>query len=315
MKKLLLSIAFVLVLTFGSVLVSFADNGPHGGFNTATTDSCSGCHRSHTSAAQQLLMTTTADLCESCHGTIGSGADTNVWDGVYTGLDPVTESPAEGAVNHGLKGGGFDNAIMDTNLTGSAVSAPTTSAHSVDGNPVTSWGSGSIGTGAGQTITMDCGNCHNPHGNSGPSGSATYRILRPIPNGAASAIAVTIADVATKNYTVDDAGGNYFGQNYTGVESALSQWCAQCHNRYLAPGGAEVMDSGDPMFAFRHRSNGDDGINCVDCHVAHGTSATMDTNSGSVPWPDGSTTVSGNARSSLLRLDNRGICVQCHENP
>jgi len=41
----------------------------------------------------------------------------------------------------------------------------------------------------------------------------------------------------------------------------------------------------------------------------------MGTNSGAVAWPDNSTTPSGNARSSLLRLDNRGVCVQCHPNP
>lgn len=315
MKKLLLSIVFALGLTLGTVLASSADNGPHGGFNAATTDSCAGCHRAHTSAAQKLLMTSTADLCESCHGTTANGADTNVWDGVYTGLDTVNESPVEGTVNHGLKGGGFTNALMDTSLSGSAASAATTSAHSIDGNPVTSWGSGAIGTGAGQTITMDCGSCHNPHGNSGPGGAATYRILRPVPDGAEGGSGVSLSDPATKNYTVDDASGNYFGQSYSGIESPLSQWCAQCHDRHLAPGGSEETDSGDPIFAFRHRSDGADGINCVDCHVAHGTSATMGTNSGSVPWPDGSTDNSGNARSSLLRLDNRGICVQCHENP
>lgn len=315
MRKLLLATMFALGLTLVSVIVSSADNGPHGGFNTATTDSCAGCHRAHTSVEQKLLMTTTSDLCESCHGTIANGADTNVWDGVYAGLDPVTESPAEGAVNHGLKGGGFVNAFMDTRFGGSAASSGTTSAHSIDGNPVTSWGSGSIGTGEGQTITMDCASCHNPHGNSGPGGSATYRILRPVPNGAGGGTGVTISDPAAKNYTVDDATGNYWGQNYSGIESSMSQWCAQCHSRYLASGGSEVMDSGDPIFAFRHRSNGSDGVNCIDCHVAHGTSATMDTNSGSVPWPDGTTASDGNARSSLLRLDNRGICVQCHENP
>ncbi len=315
MKKLLLAVIFTLGLAFGSVLVSSADNGPHGGFNTATTDSCAGCHRAHTSAAQKLLMTSTADLCESCHGTIASGADTNVWDGVYEGLDPVTESPAEGTINHGLKAGGFTNAVMDTSLSGSAASAATTSAHSIDGNPATSWGSGSIGSGEGQPVALDCGSCHNPHGNSGPSGTATYRILRPVPNGSGATTGVVVSDPAAKNYTVDAASGNYFGQAYSGIASSLSQWCAQCHDRYLAAADSEVTDSGDPMFAFRHRSNGDDGINCIDCHVAHGTSATMDTNSGSVPWPGGASNTSGNARSSLLRLDNRGICVQCHENP
>lgn len=315
MKKLLLSTLFALGLTLVSVIGSSADNGPHGGFNTPTTDSCAGCHRAHTSVEQNLLMVSTANLCESCHGTIASGADTNVWDGVYAGLDPVAENPVEGTVNHGLKGGGFVNALMDTSLSGSAVSAATTSAHTFDGSQVTSWGSGAIGSGAGQAIRMDCASCHNPHGNSGPNGTATYRILRPVPNGAAGGTGVTLADSATKNYTIDNATGNYWGQTYPGIEDAMSQWCAQCHGRLLATGGAEDTDSGDPIFKFRHRSDGSDGINCIDCHVAHGGSATMETNSGSVPWPDGTKAADGNTRSSLLRLDNRGICVQCHENP
>jgi predicted CXXCH cytochrome family protein len=296
-------------------MLASADNGPHGGFNTPTTDSCAGCHRAHTAVEENLLMTSSTDLCESCHGTTASGADTNVWDGVYTGLDPVTENPAEGAIDHGLKGGGFINALMNTSFSSSAISGATTSAHAFDGNPAISWGSGSTGTGAGQPISLDCASCHNPHGNSGSDGTATYRILRPVPNGAGAGGGVTLADPATKNYTVDDASGNYWGQSYSGIEDSMSQWCAQCHDRYLASAGSEVMDSGDPIFTFRHRSDGDDDVNCIDCHVAHGGTATMDTNSGSVPWPDGTTNVNGNARSSLLRLDNRGICVQCHENP
>ncbi len=315
MKKLLLSILIVLGIALVSIPVTSADNGPHGGFNTPTTDSCAGCHRAHTATEQKLLMTSTAGLCESCHGSTASGADTNVWDGVYTGLDPDTENPVEGAINHGLKAGGFMNALMDTSFSGSAVSGATTSAHTFNGDQATSWGSGGSGTGVGQTISLDCGNCHNPHGNSGPNGSATYRILRPVPDGSGAGSGVIVADPASKTYTIDNANGNYWGQSYGGIESTLSQWCAQCHSRYLAGDGAEGTNSGDSIFTFRHRSNGADGVNCIDCHVAHGGTATMGTNSGSVPWPGSAASAGGDARSSLLRLDNRGICVQCHENP
>jgi hypothetical protein len=38
----------------------------------------------------------------------------------------------------------------------------------------------------------------------------------------------------------------------------------------------------------------------------------MGTFSGSTTWPDGATTPNGNARSSLLRVDNRGVCELCH---
>jgi hypothetical protein len=62
---------------------------------------------------------------------------------------------------------------------------------------------------------------------------------------------------------------------------------------------------------YRHRST-TGNVGCLSCHVAHGSSATMGTNSGAVPWPGGGTTPAGNARSSLLRVDNRGVCQSCH---
>ena len=51
---------------------------------------------------------------------------------------------------------------------------------------------------------------------------------------------------------------------------------------------------------------------CQNCHVAHGSPATMGTELGAVPYPDGSTAATDNARSSLLRVDNRGVCRGCH---
>jgi len=52
---------------------------------------------------------------------------------------------------------------------------------------------------------------------------------------------------------------------------------------------------------------------CQNCHVAHGSAAQMGTYSGAVPWPDAATFPSGDARSSLLRVDNRGVCQGCHD--
>lgn len=315
MKKIIIACLIMLAFSLGYFQVAQADNGPHGGFNTPTTDSCAGCHRAHTGTEQKLLMTSTATLCESCHGPTGTGADTDVWDGIYLNRDLTTENPTEGVVNRGLKGGGFENTRMDTSFGGSSTSAPATSAHTFDGSAAIIWGNGANGSGPGTSVSLDCGDCHNPHGNAGPGGSATYRILRPVPSGSNASSGVVVADLAAKNYTVDDASGLYWGQSYGTVENPMSQWCAQCHTRYLAGSDAENTASGDPIFSFRHRSNGSDGVTCMDCHVAHGSSASMGPNSGAVAWPDDSTTPTGDSRSSLLRLDNRGICVQCHENP
>ena len=112
------------------------------------------------------------NLCYSGHGNTGAGADTNVVSGVYLERDGTTETPAEGTANHGLKGGGFVDTLMDTNFDGTAVSAPATSSHTVDGSLGTAWGNGANGSGPGATaFSLSCVSCHDPHG------SGNYRIL------------------------------------------------------------------------------------------------------------------------------------------
>ncbi|MCL5962067.1 MAG: hypothetical protein M1358_22595, partial [Chloroflexi bacterium] len=128
----------------------------------------------------------------------------------------------------------------------------------------------------------------------------------------------------------------YFAQHSsyqsTNAYAALTAWCTQCHTRYLAPmvNGPGHTDSTDAVFKFRHGTNnsssctschangyGSDPAStpypgCISCHVAHGTGARMGTYSGSVAWPGGAASPNGDARSSLLRLSNRGVCEACH---
>ena len=328
-----------------------ADGGPHvatvnSGSSSLTADRCAGCHRAHAALGPNLIAAATETaLCLTCHGSTGAGATTNVVDGVEAGT------------SHGLRGGGFVNALMNTAWDGAAVSRPATSAHLYDGTTATTmWGSGAIGSGVGQTgVTLACVSCHNPHGNN------SYRILRPIPTGAPATTGITVAEQTTKVYTVASAQNRYFGEQYGNAtydwewQYELVEWCAQCHTRYdayaennAAPPGS--TSSGDPIFNYRHMTRfgpwywpgssspgycqlchppdgtgpADDpfGVGyetaheatCQNCHVAHGSSARMGTYSGSVAWPDQAMDPSGNARSSLLRLDNRGICIGCH-NP
>ncbi|TAK27618.1 MAG: hypothetical protein EPO21_23925 [Chloroflexota bacterium] len=337
MNKLILLVCGVIGLMFYMTLPAgtpaSADNGPHGAYG-ALTDACAGCHRAHTSLGPKLLLAATnTDLCVTCHGTIAGGADTDVVDG---------EARATGL---SLRGGGFVNAKMDTDMDGSAASVAATSWHLTDGSTGTAWGYGEMGSGAGMSIQLSCTSCHNPHGNAGTGQTPTYRILKggsagntPLfANGATTVSAsVDIPDEASKTYTIGSV--NYFGQHGASVGSpsvnayaAITPWCAQCHTRYdvslwTIPGST---DSGDSMFAFRHGLNRQDtgcaschdihgpyfmppAPACLTCHTAHGTSANMGPYSGSVIWPGGGTTVSGNARSSLLRLNGRGVCEQCH---
>ncbi len=348
--------------------LALADNGPHGNY-TATTDACAGCHRAHTAVGPNLLVeNNTYALCMSCHGTAGPGADTNVEDGVYLERDGNNEVPDEGgADSQSLKGGGFTNAWMDTNInmdsSDTGASAPTTSSHIANGNTGTAWGHGGAGAAGTVGFSLSCASCHDPHGGAASDGGPTYRILRNIPLNSGGS-GHDVPDEGNKVYTVSDTnrktGDQYFGEGYPDIaapwssftlmddpEHELSEWCAQCHTRYLmeAPGGGTTTgstDTGDSLFAFRHLSGGapdattcgdskchgnpnhpqtlgawggpmwSHQLECVTCHVAHGSSASMGGYAGTVEWPDGTVAPSGNERSSLLRVDSRGTCQLCH---
>ena len=337
-------VGVVAMLRLGSPVL--ADNGPHdaainSGSQGLAVGTCGACHRAHAASGPDLLnRPASVQVCLTCHGSAAAGATTNVVDGVMAGTA------------QGLKGGGFENATMDTAWTANAVSRPTTSAHLVDGTtPATMWGSGAVGSGPGKTsITLTCTSCHNPHGN------GSYRILRPIPTGSDATAPITVSDDQAKVYTVSSAQNRYFGELYWPIvttwgvyydwekEYTLVQWCAQCHTRYDAvESGTGHINSGDPIFTYRHMTRYPTGsINCdlchpgsggsisasnpfgitgnvahegvcENCHVAHGTSATMGASSGTVEWPGALAGPTGNARSSLLRLDNRGVCIGCHD--
>ena len=300
---------------------AFADNGPHVSTAGMITDRCASCHRLHTAQAPMLLTQSQSTLCYTCHGASGTGATTDVEDGV--GFSSATRLSATRA--GALRGGGFKYALIDSLHPGNPTStrsnidgtvpalsplttkAPITSSHSVDGLEGTAWGNGTIsGTAsAGATMQLGCGSCHDPHGN------GNYRILRPIPDQSGATTGVAIADAATKVYTTT----NYWAAwdtNAPSFISSASAWCSQCHTRYLAGTGAGRESSGDAVFTYRHRSNDNDrGVpNCIQCHVAHGSNATMGPYSSALTNPGGTPATAGNSR--LLRIDNRGTCQMCH---
>lgn len=298
----------LLGLTAGLVLLlagtAAADNGPHTGDFTNTTDACAGCHRAHRGSAQFLLKDASQEaLCYSCHGTAGTGADTNVQDGVYLSRG---SGGVYGTVNAGLRGGGFDNARMDPDMNGVIAPAVGTSRHNV-GVAGTIWGNGAISVTAnpGATgVTLLCGSCHNPHGF---ATADYYRILRPIPNNSGAGAGVNVPDEVAKNYTITYQASRYRDVTYL-ADATISQWCSQCHTRYLA---SNTGNSGDAIFTYRHRT---DNKSCLRCHVAHGTSATMAFYSGGVEWPGGAAG-GGTNDSRLLHVNNRGTCYQCHPTP
>jgi len=342
------------LLVFAIVLVgsgpAWADNGPHGGTYTNTTDACAACHRAHRGKNDRLLVggpmvgnvgisaaSVEMGTCATCHGTGTTGADTNVLDGVYENRAPNALGGTS-TVGAGLRGGGFVNAVMDTTVSGTPVSAPVTSNHTIGVPGLTIWGMGGSGPGHVTTSSrpvLSCSTCHNPHGF---TNADYYRVLRiDLPcqgchniHGVSSAAAdgaipddavhadlvqqdIGIPDETVKNYTItyrtsgDRAG--YRDDTYM-YGTPIAKWCTSCHTRYLA---SDTGDTGDTYFKHRHATS-DDERNCLACHVAHGTSARMGTISGKVEWPDG-TPGGGTTDSRLLAVDNRGVCYQCHKAP
>ena len=200
MKKLMIALVISILIVLATVITVVADNGPHGGF-AASTDACASCHRAHSAqfGSNALLISDPETLCLSCHD--GTGAGTNVEDGVYlqSGSDAhtgVANSVVEGTNGASLFGGGFVNALMATTWSGAttanaafnATSKPVTSVHNV-GTSGTVWGSGAINT-ANDTVTLECTSCHDPHGTAGWNTATTpdtrvasYRLLRWQPQG------------------------------------------------------------------------------------------------------------------------------------
>jgi predicted CXXCH cytochrome family protein len=223
----------------------FADGGPHiaavnSGVNGVNADSCAGCHRAHSAQGDFLLIASSETaLCLTCHGATGLGATTDVESGVQYTLG--TTDVRGGAVLGYLRGGGFVNARIGSGeavrvgyLSGTAVrqlakvpvrtagSQAVTSAHLPNTAGVVgaangvAWGNGpnSVTAFAGPAVNVECGTCHNPHGN------GQYRILNPIPDPAATGTDV-FTPVAAPGALVTDAALPLAGdnRNYTIIQT------------------------------------------------------------------------------------------------
>ena len=290
------------------------DAGPHHASAGIVTDTCAGCHRAHTAQAPGLLKEAQTSLCYACHGSGAPGSAEDVVNGVGYG----------GGSSGALRGGGFQFALIDSDNpsghdSGGVIPVLSvgegeeeTSTHSVDSSEQTAWGFGAISgeVNYGETVSLSCGNCHDPHGN------GNYRILRSTPKGVyhypEHGPEVAIPDTATKVYTTE----NYWRSddvNALGFAENIAAWCSICHTRYSADHEGSTY-SGDPVYSYRHTSDDDrqggGRRTCIQCHVSHGSNASMGTRSNEVPSPDGSL-AAGDSR--LLRVDSRGVCKLCHE--
>jgi predicted CXXCH cytochrome family protein len=370
MKKFLyLGIGSALMFTMGGIGTAQADNGPHKKSSQAAgtagivianagATKCASCHRAHTAKAEYLLKQAQPQLCYTCHAA-GAGASTDIANGIEDGTGAA------------LRGGGFNTAAigagaatkslgaadlvtgrvatLDQTIPALALPEATTSRHQINGTSSgTAWGNGVNGSGLGKSLTLECGSCHDPHGN------GNYRILKPMPTDSqwvvtpavianptavppvvgvpavmSPATTVNIPDAVAKVYTtanywlsgdlnvpaggaaltgtakVTDPAGDGYIQN-------VASWCTTCHTRYLAGSGSYKTASGDATFMYRHRSDANykaGAANCITCHVSHGSNAVVSGDSVGLNPGD---TAAAAGDSKLLRVNNRGTCVMCH---
>ncbi|MDA8441925.1 MAG: hypothetical protein M0Z55_06075 [Peptococcaceae bacterium] len=317
----ILGLAIILLLCSGAT--ALADNvGPHGNY-TANTAACAQCHRTHTANAPNLLAFTTSGnqnyiyrTCIFCHD--GTGSKYDEVDG------QILESNGD---RYPTPAGGFQNMATIGGPPGVAATAPVTSSHIVDspdGSGVNIPGGSQAANGA---IELTCVNCHDPHGDTGNS-----RLLVPVvpvlsPDGTTwETISTTSSTLYTPTSTsvTINVTDTTTGESVT-YNSAISNFCGACHTDYLqtTTGPTGVYTTG----LYRHpvaengynlAASGATGYNgtnfalptasgnvtCLTCHYAHGTTVMVATSTYDPPAPV--------RPATLLRMDERGVCENCH---
>lgn len=306
--RLILVVALAAVFVLALAAPALATT--HGNYST-TTDACAGCHVAHAAQAPKLLKMgpTQTQFCYMCHGQGGPGAPYDIEYGKTVGTQTY-ESTA----------GGFVKITEDGTTAQDVTSRHTVWGYVYDANGQAGvWGGESYTTtvvpGGTQNLTgngLVCGSCHNPH--AGGSNPPNPRLLR---------TSILDSTNLTVTFTLTDAGNGAY--RVTAYNSGSTAWCGACHNKFkTTQGSGHTKDSYN---MYRHAmdvtatlpsgSDGtiDDGtpletgkVACLTCHRAHGTAATVTGYALSWPRSEGGT----GTTSALLRMQNRGVCYNCH---
>lgn len=181
-----------------------ATENPHGSYMD-NTNKCIQCHSTHNAKAEKLLVASTnRDTCFLCHD--GRGSNYDVKNG-------KTYDPASGTITDSVAGGFNPLAGFTSNHMIEAANSPA--------------------GGTGQTTTLVCTSCHNPHG------TTNHVDLRTEVNGKSGIVVETTTpqfgsptispfshkEVFSYKSGTKDADGN--------PTSGMSQFCSACHNDYV----------------------------------------------------------------------------------
>lgn len=336
------------------------------GSSAMVDESCAGCHRTYTAvgalswrgAAGETLDVlpgatsgALSDFCFTCHGRAGTGAATNVYDGVY-------ESDEHGTRGAGLNGGAFGD-------------------HVVGGDHHPYDGCDSPACDSPDGVVMTCGTCHDFHG------STNYRLLRDVVNGVrVGGYVESDGGVRPRPYVISNEPGYPAGGWGSGTERetqmaaydpdystpmyakapdgdparGVSGWCSACHagrhdagTANASGAGVAVDDVGRhdhpvnvPLAAYRGsrpirlaglalpvahdpgsrtpEATADDWMDCLTCHRAHG-SGPSETGPSAPVWSADTVPPSTpgledleqvETDGALLRLGGVGLCEACH---
>jgi len=311
--------------------------------DTGSSGSCVTCHRKHDTVLSQGInaanyitseQTSEYEYCSTCHGPDAAGADTDVINGVYD-----NSASTYGTFGKPLNSGGFEK-------VGGAGGEAMTSAHNVNGAESYLIFGNSTNT----SIVLTCTSCHDPDGGSNNyrllkdtvNGKNVANFVRSNERATSTPAGPHGVLPYKPNYT------STLYKSPSDLAKGITGWCAACHDNYKSTSFDVDPENGRKIYyymdlegkkKYRHSVNIAVGQNpggntttvlplaktswrvadndpanlvvCLTCHAAHGTSATMSDVAQVEPTKSAPSSAPG--RSVLLRLDNRGVCQNCHE--
>lgn len=283
------------------------------------TDTCKGCHSTHTATQKTLLLQTTVEnLCNSCHGAATTKSRYSVVDGTVLQKNGTKAKSLGGAFTGGASTPWGSNA---------------SSTHSVNASNQVAPG----GVAGSNTYQLTCTDCHTGHTNTN-----NYRLTKSL-----DVAKTEIVAFAVNSNGNGDSNPQGYGENYN-YKTGLNEYCSACHTDYqrlgenIKNGDGSITkgagSSADAQGLYRHPTKvdltytlsttgdnqnltttlplGNNGsknlLICATCHFAHGTNVAGD--NPSKYDRNGDTIVNSSDVSTMMkRLPYMGVCQECHK--